>query len=138
MLVVASPPEERSRLGAWLEEAGMTVLTCPGPRVGVPCVGMLGHCPLAEDADAVVLDPLLEQDPLLGTAPGLRVLDVYLRMGLGVALVVGRSEPPGVRERPGVVPIARPVEYGALEAAVLEALVRRRARGTGRREGGTS
>lgn len=112
------------------------LVTCPGPRARVPCVGMLGHCPLAEGADAVVLDPLLEGDRLVGSIPGLQVLEVYLRMGLGVVLVGGPSEFRKVRGRPGVVPVPRPADYGTLVGAVRDALALSRVHRSDRREEG--
>jgi two-component system, NarL family, invasion response regulator UvrY len=56
VLLVAKPEDERARLAAWLEEADLRVIACPGPRSPDPCVGMRGRCPLAEGADVVVLD----------------------------------------------------------------------------------
>lgn len=123
VLVVASSQEARSRIGAWLEESDLAVVTCPGPEADVPCVGMLARCPLAEAADAVVVDP---------SSGGQReVLDVYLQLGVGVVVVGTTSELREVHGRPEVVPVVRPAEYPTLVGAVWEALARGRSLGTG-------
>src|SRR5438094_265265 len=59
-VVLLVEPNERDRelYGAWLEDAGITPINCPGPKVpGFRCLGTCGRrCPLAEVADLAVLD----------------------------------------------------------------------------------
>src|SRR5438445_5889270 len=59
-VVLLVEPDERDRelYGARLEDAGITAITCPGPKVpGFSCLGTCGRpCPLAEVADLAVLD----------------------------------------------------------------------------------
>src|SRR5438094_268569 len=61
-VVLLVEPNERDRelYGAWLEDAGITAINCPGPKVpGFGCLGTCGRpCPLAEVADLAVLDTL--------------------------------------------------------------------------------
>ncbi len=63
-LVVGYDAAVRELVGDWLEAEGFQVTHCPGP--GGPeyqCVGTKqGRCPLAEEADVVVLDMWLETD----------------------------------------------------------------------------
>src|SRR6266511_2742711 len=55
VLVVDRDPDTRDRIGAWLEDAGLDVLVCPGPTAPeFTCVGSgEGRCPLARAADLV-------------------------------------------------------------------------------------
>src|SRR5260370_7380948 len=59
-VVLLVEPNERDRelYGAWLEDAGMTPINCPGPKLpGFSCLGTCGgRCPLVEVADLAVLD----------------------------------------------------------------------------------
>lgn len=124
VLVVAYPPDERERLGGWAEGAGYEVLTCPGPRGGAPCVGLLGWCPLAAGADAVVLDVTLEEDPAKDTVPGWQVLSVYIELGIGVVALTDPRDLRLIEWSELVIPVPRAVDRDAFLAAVQEALAR--------------
>src|SRR5437588_6824977 len=84
-VVLLVEPNERDRelYGAWLEDAGMTPINCPGPTVpGFRCLGTCGRpCPLAEVADLAVLDT--RQLPGLSKRglPAWRLLRYYLGRG---------------------------------------------------------
>jgi DNA-binding response OmpR family regulator len=70
VLIVDRDADTRGRVGGWLEEAGLDVVSCPGPTApDFTCVGSRdGHCPLAREADVIVLDLWLESDAaMLGT-----------------------------------------------------------------------
>jgi hypothetical protein len=58
-VVLLVEPDERDRelYGAWLEDAGMTPINCPGPQMPeLNCLGTGGRpCPLLEVADLAVL-----------------------------------------------------------------------------------
>src|SRR5437762_14308479 len=58
-VVLLVEPNERDRelYGAWLEDAGITAINCPVPKVpGFSCLGTFGRpCPLAYAADLAVL-----------------------------------------------------------------------------------
>lgn len=70
VLIVDRDPDTRDRVGRWLEDAGLDVVTCPGPTAPeFTCIGSRdGHCALAQETDLVVLDLWLESDAaMLGT-----------------------------------------------------------------------
>ena len=118
VLLVASPAEERALLGAWMEEEGLDVMTCPGPRGPGPCVGMRGHCVLAEAADAVVVDMHLADDELTEGFPAWQLLDVYLGLGVGIVALVEPGDVHLVEGRGAVVSVPRPPDRAALLGAV--------------------
>src|SRR5438094_9952586 len=89
VLLVERNERDRERYGAWLEDAGMTPINCPGPKVpGFSCLGTCGRpCPLAEVADLAVLD--IRQLPGLSKR-GLaawRLLRYYLGLGKPVVVI---------------------------------------------------
>ena len=56
VLVVSDDPGLSDEVGGWLEDAGLDVLLCPGPR-SAACIGLSGRgCDLERAADLVVLD----------------------------------------------------------------------------------
>ena len=57
-LIVDRDPDLRDRVGGWLEDEGLDVVACPGPTAPeYTCIGSMdGHCPLAQEADLVVLE----------------------------------------------------------------------------------
>jgi DNA-binding response OmpR family regulator len=70
VLIVDRDPDTRDRVGGWLEDEGLDVVACPGPTAPeFRCIGSRdGHCPLAQEADLIVLDLWLESDAaMLGT-----------------------------------------------------------------------
>ena len=70
VLIVDRDPGTRDRVGRWLEDAGLDVVACPGPTApGFTCIGSRdGQCPLAQEADLIVLDLWLDSDAaMLGT-----------------------------------------------------------------------
>lgn len=90
-VVLVVEPDERDRdlYGEWLENAGMTPINCPGPKVpGFSCLGTCGRpCPLAEVADIAVLDA--RQLPGLSKRglPAWRLLRYYLGRGKPVVVI---------------------------------------------------
>ena len=69
ILVVEQDRVDRDRVGAWLEQAGFEVLTCPGPtEPDYLCVGSIGRSWLAGDS------------AVAGTS-GVELLDFYLGTG---------------------------------------------------------
>ena len=90
-VVLLVEPNERDRelYGAWLEDAGITAINCPGPKVpGFGCLGTCGRpCPLAEVADLAVLDT--RQLPGLSKRglPAWRLLRYYLGRGKPVVVI---------------------------------------------------
>ena len=107
VLVVARDSRMRRQIGDWLADEGFEVLECPGPRLAAGCLGLSGGtCPLADVADAVVLD-----------ASGMnRDLPGYYA-GRGKRLVmVGVPDAGTVRD--GAIDASGPLERGMLVAAV--------------------
>ena len=90
VVLLVGPDEGDGELyGAWLEDAGMTPINCPGPKVpGFSCLGTGGRpCPLAQVADLAVLDT--RQLPGLSKRglPAWRLLRYYLGHGKPVVLI---------------------------------------------------
>lgn len=117
VLVVEADPLERGRFGAWLERAGFDVLVCPGPtEPDYTCVGARGGaCPLAQEADIVVLDMSLESEAVvIGTAAE-ELLGLYLIAGHQV-VVLGSHQGEEIRGR--LVRLRRHPEWDELVGAV--------------------
>jgi len=76
---VESDADARDRIGSSLEDEGYDVIGCPGPtRPDYTCVGSrTQQCPLAEDADVVVLDLVLEGDVAMEGTPANALLLYY-------------------------------------------------------------
>jgi len=89
VLVVEHDAELRDRMGGWLEEAGFDVLACPGPTgPDYTCVAGRGRpCPLAREADVVVVDLWLASDSVLEGTSGSDLLSYYLGSGKRVVAV---------------------------------------------------
>ena len=89
VLLVEPNEHNRELYGAWLEDAGITPINCPGPKVpGFSCLGTCGRpCPLAEVADLAVLDT--RQLPGLSKRglPAWRLLRYYLGRGKPVVVI---------------------------------------------------
>lgn len=92
ILLVESNPEDRRRLGTWLEQAGYSLMDCPGPsRQDFSCLGIRGkHCALVEIADIAILDGRVLQS---GTdvKSATRLLHYYLQSGKPVVLLVDKK-----------------------------------------------
>jgi hypothetical protein len=109
VLIVEADPAERRRFGAWLERAGFEVFTCPGPsEPDYTCLGSRGGaCPLAAEADLVVLDMSLDSEAVVIGTPAEELLGLYLLAGHRVVVLGSRpgEEMPGrlkrVRRHPG-------------------------------------
>ena len=89
VLIVEPDPDDRERYGAWLEDAGMTPINCPGPPIpGLTCLGIRGErCALPAVADIIVLDATnLPGVSKSGTAVW-RLLRYYLAAGKPVVLI---------------------------------------------------
>jgi hypothetical protein len=83
VLLVEADPEERERLGSWLEDAGYGVMTCSGP-IGpdYACVGdRTNACPLAAAASVVVLDMNTESEAVVMGTASEDLLGMYLFEG---------------------------------------------------------
>lgn len=94
VLLVEADDDERERFGAWLEDAGFHVLTCPGPtEPDYTCVGArTGACPLAAEASVVVLDMSTRSEAVMMGTAAEELLGLYLWTG---AQVVALGSHPG-------------------------------------------
>jgi hypothetical protein len=96
-LVVSYDDAKRNQLEAWLEVGGLTVAGCPGPGVPVICPQMHGLvCPLATEANVVVLDLVTMGSFTLASAPGWVLLDTYLERGARVVVLADHDQDPPV------------------------------------------
>src|ERR1700758_4784838 len=80
VLLVEYDTVERARIGTLLEDEEFDVVTCPGPQgPDYVCLGGRGlPCPLAHDADLVVLDMRLAPDVVMRGTPGWELLIYYM------------------------------------------------------------
>jgi hypothetical protein len=103
ILVVEADPSERSRFGAWLESAGFQVLFCPGPtEPDYTCLGSRGQpCPLAIEAQLVVLDMSLESEAVVMGTAAEELLGLYLVSGHRIVVLGSHpgAEVPGQLRR---------------------------------------
>lgn len=83
ILVVATEASIRDRVGAAIEAAGWSVLNCPGPAgPDYVCLGVRGSgCPLADEADGVVLDLDLDSDLVMEGTTAIELVAFYLAAG---------------------------------------------------------
>jgi hypothetical protein len=66
ILVVTEDPEPSQAISAWLGEAGLRVVGCPGPQPpSYICVEGRESCPFAVGVDVVVLDLWLASETML-------------------------------------------------------------------------
>jgi hypothetical protein len=99
VLLVESNREDRERYGAWLEDDGIEVITCPGPSApDYSCVGSrTGACPLTSRADVVILDAALESDALSEGTSASDLVTLYTSLGkpvVGMATLSREVPPP--------------------------------------------
>ena len=127
ILIVEYDDEERRRISEMLVSAGYDVIRCPGPEApNYVCAGGLGlPCPLAREADLVVLDMRIAGDVMMRGTPAWELLVYYMEHGMRiVALSNGEdSVHPLTDER--VTAIRRPADEKVLVKAVRELLSRR-------------
>ena len=89
VLLVEPDEADRQLYGAWLEDAGMTPINCPGPRLpGFVCLGTCNRpCPLADVADVAVLDTRSLPGISKKGQPAWRLLRSYLAQGKPVVVI---------------------------------------------------
>jgi hypothetical protein len=109
VLLVEANEAQREQYGAWLEEAGMQPVNCPGPHApDFTCLGERGErCALATVADIVVID----SQPLGAVSrtglAGWRLLRHYLALGKPVVVI---------SRQPRRKPSFRPEQIASLSA----------------------
>lgn len=89
VLLVEYDTEERARIDALLEDNGFDVVVCPGPQgPDYICLGGRGlPCPLAHNADVVVLDLRLASDVIMRGTPGWELLIYYMERGKRIVVL---------------------------------------------------
>ncbi len=123
--MVEADPRTRERMGSWLERAGYEVLTCRGPSApDYSCLaGRHEPCPLALEADAIVLDLHLASDTLVVGTPSWEILLYYVSLHKPVVALVGEEDPIRPVSDEEVTVLRRPVRKGGLVGAVSRLLV---------------
>ena len=119
VLVVANDAVERDRIGDWLEGDGYGVLACPGPQgPDYTCLASSGAaCPLATDADVVVLDLRLMSDEVMAGMPGWELMLYYMTQGKKVVALSSLDDTIQPTTDDGVAVLPRPVSRdGVIEA----------------------
>jgi DNA-binding response OmpR family regulator len=99
VLIVDRDPATRDRVGGWLEDDGFDVVVCPGPTAPeFTCVGSRhGRCPLAQNADLVVLDLWLESDAAMRGTRAVSLIRHYGSWGKPLVVMTDRHD--GVMDR---------------------------------------
>jgi hypothetical protein len=120
VLVVTEESALSQAMSAWLREAGLGVMACPGlqPPSHV-CAGGRGEpCLLTGRADLVVLDLWLASDTVLRGTPAMQLLSYYLDLGKPVVALQHLGGPPGRFAAEGVELVAWPPTRRSLLDAV--------------------
>jgi hypothetical protein len=120
VLVVTEDQRQSDTVGAWLRETGLEVITCPGPQApSYVCAGGRGEpCPLASNADVVVLDLWLASDTALTGTPALQLLSYYTSLGKPVVALERLGDPAASFVDGGVELVRWPPERRSLLQAV--------------------
>jgi hypothetical protein len=132
-LVVEPDADARQRMTEWLEAAGLEALGCRGPEGPeyVCPAGFGGRCPLAVQADVVVLDLWLDSDSVGRGTPGCTVLFYYQHLGLPVLPLTHSLSPVVPLRQPGIVPVPWPPARDPIVLGVLSLLAERPSTSTG-------
>jgi CheY-like chemotaxis protein len=120
VLVVTEDRGPSEVISAWLREDGLDVVACPGPQApSYVCAGGRGEpCPLAADADVVVLDLWLASDTMLTGTPALQLLSYYTSLGKPVVGLERPGDPAASFVDGGVELVRWPPERRSLLRAV--------------------
>ncbi len=120
ILVVTEDRAASEVISAWLREGGLDVVACPGPQApSYVCAGGRGEpCPLAANADVVVLDLWLASDTVLTGTPALQLLSYYTSLGKPVVALERLSDPAASFVDDGVELVRWPPERRSLLRAV--------------------
>ena len=124
VLVVAEASPLSRSMSAWLRDAGLSVIHCPGPQPPsyVCAGGRWEPCLLTGSADLVVLDLWLASDTLLQGTPAMQLLSYYLDLGKPVVALQRLGGPPGRFAAEGVELVPWPPTRQALLDAVHRGL----------------
>jgi hypothetical protein len=121
-LVVGMNRRLREDLGGMLEEAGLEVLACQGPQDSA-CIGLsAGRCALADAADVVFLDGVLDGDVLTEGPSSQDLAAFYLAQDLPVVQVDGDSDPLSPGAGPDLQVVRTPIRRAEIVGALRRAL----------------
>lgn len=122
VLVVEYDREERQRIGALLEREGFDVVFCPGPE-GPDYVCLGGRqlpCPLAKEADVIVLDMRLASDVIMRGTPAWELLIYYMERGKRIVVMSNGEDSVHPLSDSRVITIKRPADETSLVQAIRE------------------
>ena len=122
-LIVSEDSGLRETVGRWLEDDGIEVLTCPGPRAPhFSCIGLrCSPCPLLGDADVVVLDLHPEPGQLADRTGRVALVKLY-RENLRPVLVMADETGTALPDVDGVAVVGRLADPASLVPTVRELL----------------
>ena len=120
VLVVEHDVDERGRIGRLLESEGYEAILCPGPIApDYTCLGGRGQsCPLAHEADLVVLNMRLASDVIMKGSPGWQLLVYYMEQGKPIVALSNGEDSVHPLTDDNVTTIRRPPDDRALVKAV--------------------
>ena len=104
----------------WVHEAGFEVVACPGPQgPDFDCAGASSYgCPLAEDADLVVLDLELESDLMVCGVAAWELLHYYRSLDKPVVVLTAPGDPTRPLPEQRIAVLRRPPDRSALVEAI--------------------
>jgi len=122
VLLVEHDSQERHRIGELLEREGFEVLACPGPSYpDYVCVGGRGlPCPLAKEADVVVLDMWLSSDVIMRGTPAWELLIYYMERGNHIVALTDTQDSVHPLSDERVIAVRRPPDDAELVGAIHE------------------
>jgi hypothetical protein len=123
-LVVSEDSGLQENLTQWLEDDGMEVIVCPGPRApDFSCIGLRGEpCPLVGGADLILVDLHPEPGQLIDLTSRSELVSHYRQHGRHVVAMVDAAATLELPDTDGVAVVERLAERGTLVATVREVL----------------
>lgn len=119
VLLVEANAEDRRRLGGWLEDAGYSLMDCPGPRrEDFSCLGVRGRrCALVEIADLAILDSRVLHRASMDNRAATRLVHYYLTSGKPVLVLTDSAGSPLMFENDRIAIADRSSQKAVLTAA---------------------
>ena len=119
-LIVSDDPGLREGVAGWLEDDGLTVMVCPGPRPPeFSCVGLRGErCALLGIADLVLLDLRPEPDDVILGSRRSALVEHYRSHGKEMLALVDGADSLALAEVTGVAFLERHADRGHVLASV--------------------
>jgi hypothetical protein len=123
-LVVSEDEGLRATLAEWLEDDGIDVMVCPGPRrPHYSCIGLRGQpCPLIHGADLVLVDLHPESGQLIDSTSRNELVNHYRQLGRRVVAIVDGDTTLDLPATKGLAVVCRLAERGTLVGTVRAVL----------------